>query len=255
MSLNFPSPSGGRQGGGVIAFLPVYNEETHIAALLDRFKPLLEAGTVQEVVVVDDASTDQTPSILRRYPEVTVITQLANHGIGRSIRAAYRRALEGNYDVFVIMAGNGKDDPAQIDRVLAPILLGDADYVQGSRFLPGGQSQGLPGHRYLAMRIFSRVFSLMVRHHFTDCTNGYRAYRTAILRDDRIGWSQSWLGQGYELEYYMHYKVTQLGYRVTEVPVSKIYRRAPNGSYSKIRWADWPRMLRPLLYLRLGFRQ
>ena len=239
----------------VIAFVPVYNEETHIAELLDRFNPVLEAGTVQEVVVVDDASTDQTPAILRRYPNVTVITQQAHQGIGSSIRAAYRRALEGNYDVFVIMAGNGKDDPALIGRLLAPVLADKADYVQGSRFLPGGQSKGLPRHRYVAMRTFSLVFSLMVLHHFTDCTNGFRAYRTAVLRDDRIGWSQSWLGQGYELEYYIHYKVAQLGYRVTEVPVSKIYRRAPNGSYSKIRWADWPRMLRPLLYLRLGFRQ
>lgn len=239
----------------VIAFVPVYNEETHIAALLDRFKPVLDAGTVQEVVVVDDASTDQTPAILRNYPDVTVMTQPSNQGIGSSIRVAYRRALERNYDIFVIMAGNGKDDPAQIERLLAPVLCGGADYVQGSRFLPGGESQGLPRHRYLAMRIFSLVFSLMVRRRFSDCTNGFRAYRTAILRDDRIGWAQSWLGQGYELEYYIHYKVAQLGYRVAEVPVSKIYRRAPNGSYSKIRWADWPRMLRPLLYLRLGFRQ
>jgi glycosyltransferase involved in cell wall biosynthesis len=240
---------------GVLAFVPVYNEETHIAALLDRFRPVLDAGTVQEVVVVDDASTDQTPTILRRYPDVTVITQPSNQGIGSSIRVAYRRALQRNYDVFVIMAGNGKDDPTQIGSLLAPVFRGDADYVQGSRFLPGGQSQGLPRHRYVAMRTFSMVFSLMVRHHFSDCTNGFRAYRTAILRDDRIGWLQSWLGQGYELEYYIHYKVAQLGYRMTEVPVSKIYRRAPNGSYSKIRWADWPRMLRPLLYLRLGFRQ
>jgi dolichol-phosphate mannosyltransferase len=255
MSLNFPSPSGGQQGRGVIALVPVYNEEAHIAALLDRFRPALDAGTVQEVVVVDDASTDETPAILRRYPDMTVITQPTNRGIGCSIRVAYHRALERNYDIFLIMAGNGKDDPAQIGMLLAPILRGDADYVQGSRVLPGGQSLGLPRHRYLAMRIFSLVFSLMVRRHFSDCTNGFRAYRTAILRDDRIGWSQSWLGQGYELEYYIHYKVAQRGYRVTEVPVSKIYRRAPNGSYSKIRWTDWPRMLRPLLYLRLGFRQ
>jgi dolichol-phosphate mannosyltransferase len=239
----------------VVAFLPVYNEETHIGGLLGRFKPVLDAGTVQEVVVVDDGSTDQTPAILRRYRNCTVITQPNHQGIGSSIRAAYQHALERDYDVFVILAGNGKDDPAQISNLLAPVLRSEADYVQGSRFLPGGQSQGLPRHRYLAMRAFSLVFSLMVLHHFSDCTNGFRAYRTAILRDDRIGWSQSWLGQGYELEYYIHYKVAQLGYRVTEVPVSKIYRRAPNGSYSKIRLADWPRMLRPLLYLRLGFRR
>ena len=128
-----------------------------------------------------------------------------------------------------------------------------ADYVQGSRFLEGGLSAGLPTHRTAAIHLFTLTFSLLVGRRLTDCTNGFRAYRTSILRDPRIEWTQSWL-RTYELEYYLHYKVIQSDYRVIEVPVSKIYRPSPDGSYSKMRGRDWLIALKPLFYLRLGLR-
>lgn len=238
----------------VIAFLPVYNEEAQIGPLLDRYKPVLEEGTVQEVVAVDDGSTDRTPEILGSYEYCTVITHPSHLGCGDAIRSAYRYALERDYDIFVIMAGNGKDDPAQIKSLLEPILTGEADYVQGSRFLKGGQSEGLPSHRSIAIRLFTWTFSIFLMRRYTDCTNGFRAYSTKILRDERIRWAQEWLGHSYEIEFYLHYKVAQLSYRVKEVPASKIYRRASDGSYSKVRIRDWLTNLKPLFYLRLGLK-
>ena len=116
-------------------------------------------------------------------------------------------------------------------------------------------SGGLPSHRNLAIRVFTLTFSLFVGQRFTDCTNGYRAYRTSMLRDERLDWTQDWLGS-YELEYYIHYKAIQLGYRVEEVPVAKVYRQpSADGSYSKMRARDWLVALKPLLYLRLGLKQ
>ena len=184
-----------------------------------------------------------------------MITHPVHQGCGDAIRSAYRYALERDYDVFVIMAGNGKDNPAEIERLLAPIRSGDADYVQGSRYLSGGESKGLPSHRSIAIRLFTWTFSLFLMRRYTDCTNGFRAYRTEILRDDRIRWADDWLGHSYEIEFYLHYKVAQLGYRVREVPVSKIYRRAADGSYSKVRIRDWLTNLKPLFYLRLGLKR
>jgi dolichol-phosphate mannosyltransferase len=240
---------------GVIAFLPVYNEEQQIGRLIERFRPVVEKGIVDEVLAVDDGSTDRTPAILRQYDYCTVITHRSHRGCGDAIRSAYRHALEKNYDIFVIMAGNGKDDPAEIERLLAPILNGEADYVQGSRFLPGGNSSGLPAHRWLAMRVFTWTFSLFLMRRYTDCTNGFRAYRTALLRDPRLDWSQEWLGHSYEIEFYMHYQAAALGYRVREVPVSKVYRPATDGSYTKVRLRDWLTNLKPLFFLRLGLKQ
>jgi dolichol-phosphate mannosyltransferase len=239
----------------VIAFLPVYNEEAQIGPLLERYGPVVKAGTVEEVIAVDDGSTDGTPGILRSFDYCTVITHPTHQGCGDAIRSGYRYALERDYDVFVIMAGNGKDDPAEIERLLAPIEAGEADYVQGSRFMRGGQSEGLPAHRSIAIRLFTWTFSLFQMRRYTDCTNGFRAYKTAILRDERIQWAQEWLGHSYEIEFYLHYKVADLGYRTKEVAVSKIYRRAADGSYTKVRLRDWLTNLKPLFYLRFGLKR
>lgn len=239
----------------VIAFLPVYDQETQIGWVLERFKRLLDEGTVHEVLVVDDGSTDRTPAILREFDLCTVITHARRQGIGEALRSAYRYALRHDYDVFLIMAGNGKDDPHQVPRVLGPVLNDEADYVQGSRFLTGGQAEALPAHRNLAIHVLTWTFSLFLLHRFTDCANGFRAYRTSILRDRRIDWSQDWLGS-YELEYYIHYKVVQLGYRFQEVAVSKSYERpSEDGSYSKMRPLDWLVALKPLFFLRLGLKR
>ena len=237
-----------------IAFFAVLNEEAQVGALLQNFNPLLEAGTIDEVLVVDDGSRDRTPEILRQH-RCTVITHPQRQGTGDAIRDAYRYALEKKYDILVIMAGNGKDDPAQIERLLQPILAGEADYVQGSRFLAGGESKRLPFHRLFAMRIFIWIFSLFFLRRYSDCTNGFRAYRTTLLRDSRLDWAQEWLGHSYEIEFYMHYKAAALGYRVKEVPVSKIYRHSRGGSYTKVRIGDWFTNLKPLFLLRLGLRK
>lgn len=239
----------------IILFLPVYNEEAQVGPLLDRTHRVVGAGTVQEVIAVDDGSTDQSAAILRRYPFCRVITHPERRGVGDALRSGYRYALDRGFDIFVVMAGNGKDDPGEIERLLAPILSDEADYVQGSRYLDGGFAQGLPAHRDVAIRTVSKAFSICLMRRYTDCTNGFRAYRTSLLRDERIDWNQAWIGPAYELEYYIHYRVAALGYRVKEVPVSKIYRPASDGSYSKIRGRDWIKMLRPLFYLRMGIRK
>ncbi len=67
----------------------------------------------------------------------------------------------------------------------------------------------------------------------TDVTNGFRAYKTSIFKDERINIWQSWLN-GYELEYYIHYKILTLGYKFREVPVSKIYPQDLSEGYSKV---------------------
>ncbi len=238
-----------------LAFAPVYNERDRVAPLLDGFDRILAEGVVDEVLIVDDGSTDGTAELLQSYPRLRVITHAVNQGIGASIRDAYRHALERDYDIFVITAGNGKDDPALIPSLIEPIIDGRADYVQGSRFLPGGLSKGLPRHRRILMWAFTLTFSLLVGRKLTDGSNGFRAYTTALLRDRFVKWDQSWIGDGYQLEYYIHFKALTGRYRFLEVPVTKIYRRAPDGSYTKFHVRDWVNSIKPMFLLRFGLRK
>ncbi len=239
----------------VALVVPIFNEEFHAQKLLDRIRPVIESGKVQKAIFTDDGSTDRTSEILRGCEFVEVVRHESRRGCGASIRSGYEVALKEGFDVVVVMAGNGKDDPGEIPKLLAPILAQKADYVQGSRFLQGGLSGGLPIHRFLAMRALTCCFQLFLFRRFTDCTNGFRAYRTSFLQDPRVGWRQAWLGNDYEMEIYLHYQASALRFRMTEVPVSKIYTRAPGMAYSKARLADWFTGLKPLFLLRFGLRR
>jgi dolichol-phosphate mannosyltransferase len=229
---------------GVI--LPVYNEGVAAADLVRRMPDVV--GTT---FVIDDGSTDGGCDITAGA-STTLVRHTRNLGIGAAIRSGLHAARAAGCEVVIVMAGNGKDRPEEIPLLLAKIEEG-YDYVQGSRFSPGGQSVNLPVIRGILIHGFTLVFRLLTGFDGTDVTNGFRAYRLALLDDARIRIDQRWLDR-YELEYYLHWKFIKLGYRVCEVPVTKTYP-ARRGNYSKIRpVVDWWHMVRPVVLLALHLR-
>ncbi len=229
-----------------LAIVPVYNEEAHIASLLGKFR-----REVSDVLVMDDASTDRTPQEIQRSGLAT-LRHPARTGVGKCLQDGFAYAMEHGYDTVVVLAGNGKDDPTEIPRLLSAISEG-MDYVQGSRFLQGGEWKNLPWRRFFAIKLFSWIWSVCMRRHLTDVTNGFRAYRVTFLRKPEVRWQQPWLGT-YELEYYLHYYALKLKVPFQEVPVSKNYPTKTN--YSKIRpGGDWLRIIMPLFLLMSGRRK
>ena len=234
----------------VVAASIAHNEATKIGRVLDRFTP----GLVDRVVVVDDASTDETPAIASQKGAV-VLTHTRRLGAGAAIRTAIQYATAEGFDVVVILAGNDKDRPAEIERLLAPIADAGYDFVQGSRYLKGGDFGNMPFYRQLATRyVHPLLFSLFVGRRFTDTTNGFRAIRLSALADTRLDLNQAWLDH-YELEPYVYFKMSRLGYNVTEVPVTKIYPPHELG-YTKMKpITGWWSILRPLFLLGLGIKR
>jgi dolichol-phosphate mannosyltransferase len=228
----------------------VYNEGDKIRRTMDRFP----TSRSYDLLVVDDGSTDGALDDVEQY-SVSLIRNERNLGIGASIKKAFRYALDHGYKIIVILAGNGKDDPNEIDRLLAPILNGEADFVQGSRFLEGGAYGNMPLQRLLATKyIHPLIFSALTGSRVTESTNGFRAFKTSILRDVRIDWEQDWLDQ-YELEQYLYFKVIRLNYRRVEVPVSKIYPTKGRG-YTKVKAiTGWWSMIKPMVYLAAGIKR
>jgi dolichol-phosphate mannosyltransferase len=230
----------------VMAASIAHNEAAKIGRVLDRFTP----GLVDRVVVVDDASTDETPAVAASKGAV-VLPHTTRSGAGAAIRTALRYGLDEGFDVVVILAGNDKDRPPEIERLLAAIEDEGCDFVQGSRYLPGGNFGNMPVYRQIATRVVHPLlFSLIAGRRFTDTTNGFRAIRLTALRDSGIDLDQDWLDR-YELEPYLFYKMVRLGFRVKEVPVTKIYPPHELG-YTKMTPAGWWSILRPLFLL--GFR-
>jgi len=240
-----------------LAIVPVYREPEKAGAVLKRFEP----GFVDEVCLVVDSPDEGMETEIRRASKevqlpVSVIINPERKGIGYAIRQGYHYALEKEFDLIIVMAGNGKDDPKEIPRLTTPILKEGYDYVQGSRFLPGGRRERNPLARRIFTRLFPYFWTMLSGVRCTDVTNGFRAYKATVLTDPRIDLSQSWL-DGYELEYYLHYKALTLGYRFTERPVSKNYPpRKKGGRYTHISpLRDWWQIVGPLLLLKTGARQ
>ncbi len=147
------------RGLSVIAIVPVFNEEAKIGKVVRR----MPRQVVDEVVVVDDGSTDRSVEVARSFG-AEVISMGATLGVGAALRAGYRYAIEQGYDVVVTVAGNNKDAPEEIPLLLEPIAENRADFVQGSRFLKRGANLGaMPAYRQIATRLHPVLFSLVAR--------------------------------------------------------------------------------------------
>jgi len=238
----------GEKSFKTLVIIPVYNEEHRIKTVLERFREV-EIG---KVLVVNDGSTDSTPKVLKGF-DVEVIHHPQREGVGSCIRDGIDYARKNGFQLVALMAGNGKDDPKEIPILLKPILKENFDYIQGSRYLEGGEAGNLPLARKLGIKAFTFLWSMLLRRRLTDVTNGFRAYKVSLFDDPKINIWQEWLST-YELEYYIHFWVLKLKHKFGEVPVSKIY--PSRKKYSKIRpFLDWWPIVKPLFYLLLRIRK
>jgi len=209
------------------------------------------------VIFVDDASSDGSCNLIsksikgnRKY---SLIKHNKNTGVGSVIRDIISYGIKYKYDIVALMAGNGKDDPLNIPRVLDPIIKSNYDYVQGSRFLEGGSFKNLPFPRKLLIKGYSYIVWLFTGYLGTDVTNGFRAYKLSIFNDKQINIYQDWLDR-YQLETYIQFKIMTLKYRLKEVPVSKDYIKGFK-KYSYIRpFLDWWQIMSPLFLLKFKIR-
>jgi dolichol-phosphate mannosyltransferase len=234
----------------VVLLSCAWNEEGKIETMLER----LPWDMAEEVVVVDDGSTDRTADLCREAG-ATVISLGACLGVGYALRAGLRYCREQGHELVVTVAGNNKDDPSEIPRLLDPICDQGFDFVMGSRFLEGGGYGGdMPAYRKLATRLHPWLIGAFTGTKITESTNGFRAMRLSVLDDPRIDLDQGWLDH-YELEVYLLMKLLKLPeYRTTEVPCTKIYPQKKLGRTKMRPVTDWWRILRPVFLLGTGLR-
>jgi glycosyltransferase involved in cell wall biosynthesis len=153
-----------------IAIVPAMNEERNIGRVLEELRAF-DPGL--ETVVVSDGSTDRTAEVAEAHGAHTIRLPF-NLGIGGAVQTGFRYAWENGFELAVRVDGDGQHDPAQLDRVLAPVLAGEADIVVGSRFV-GAEGYRSSATRRIGIRILAWVVSAIARQRVTDTTSGFQA--------------------------------------------------------------------------------
>jgi dolichol-phosphate mannosyltransferase len=185
-------------------------------------------GSLVDVIVSDGGSSDGStdPGALRRLGVRAVLVSRREARFSASLRIGFAWALEQGYEGVITVDGNDKDGVEALPAFVDALDAG-WDFVQGSRFAPGGRHQHTPLLRYMGIRY---LHAPIVRHlsgfAYTDTTNGFRAHSATLLLDHRLQLSRA-VFSGYELPAYLAIRAPQLGFRVRELPVSRCYPSGP----------------------------
>jgi len=164
-------------GKSVVVVMPAYNA----GRTLERTYREVPHEVVDEVLVIDDASHDDTVAVARRLG-LTVYVHPENRGYGGNQKTCYTRALAAGADIVVMLHPDYQYDPRRIPDLIAPILEGRADLVLGSRLKDGrALAGGMPVYKYLANRFLTVVENLVLGLHLSEMHTGYRAYSRRLL--------------------------------------------------------------------------
>jgi glycosyltransferase involved in cell wall biosynthesis len=159
----------------LVAVVPAWNESGAIGGVVDEIRAF---DARIDVVVVDDASSDDTASVARAHG-ATVLALPFNVGIGGAVQTGFRYARDEGYEVAVRLDGDGQHDASELGKLLGPIRAGDADFVVGSRFVDPGGTYRPPFARRVGIGVFARLVSLLGGQHVTDTTSGFAALNRA----------------------------------------------------------------------------
>jgi len=206
--------------------IPVYNEKKTLSELICR----VEAVKLEkEIIIVDDASTDGTRDLLKKYEErerFKVIYQSKNAGKGSALRAGFDKA-EG--EIIIVQDADLEYDPKEYPLLIEPILDGRADVVYGSRFL-GGTHRVFFFWHYVGNKVLTTLSNMCTNLCLTDMETGYKVFRRTVLDSFILKCNRF----GFEPEFTS--KVARHAFRIYEVPISYSGRGYEEGK--KIDWKD-----------------
>jgi dolichol-phosphate mannosyltransferase len=204
--------------------IPVINEGERLLSQLRRMEFL--AGQA-DIIVGDGGSSDTSgdPVKLRNFPVRSLLVKTGPGKLSAQLRMLLDYAVKEGYEGFVFIDGNGKDGVEAIPSFLEALDQG-FDYVQGSRYMAGGEEANTPWDRRIGVTLLhAPLISLAARFRYTDTTNGFRALSRRAILDPRVQPFRD-IFDTYNLHYYLSVRIPRLGFRVKELPVRRAYPAA-----------------------------
>lgn len=201
--------------------IPIINEGERILQQLLRINAL---DPKVDIVIADGGSTDGTlKQILMNNISINTFLEKTDEGkLSAQLRMAFDYCINEGYEYVITMDGNNKDGEKGIESIQEALYAG-FDFVQGSRFIKGGEAINTPFSRLLAIRlIHAPITSIAAGFWFTDTTNGFRGYSLCLLNSPKMSIFRE-IFQSYELIAYLPIQSKKLGFRLVEVPVSRSY--------------------------------
>ncbi len=230
----------------VLVIVPTYNEAENIAALIREVRNL---DIDPEILIIDDNSPDGTANIVKtimeRDPKVHLIERPKKMGLGSAYITGFKWALDRNFDVVVEMDADFSHDPKDIKRLVEN--LENCDAVIGSRYVKGVSVVNWPISRLL-LSYFANLYARVITGvKIRDLTSGFKAIKTECLRVINLDGIKS---DGYAFQIEIHFNLWFKGFKVCEIPIIFVERRAGKSKLNKgIIWeAFW-------MVLRLGLRR
>lgn len=199
----------------VIIVLPAYNAQT----TLERTVADIPPGTADEVILVDDASRDETLEVARRLG-IPAIRHPRNRGYGANQKTCYREALRRGADIVVMLHPDYQYDPKLIPGLLEPILNGRADAVFGSRMMKGGALEGgMPLWKHNANILLTALENVVLSTYLTEYHSGFRSYTADLLRSIRLDLNSD----GFYFDTEIIVQALVKGFRIEEIPIRTRY--------------------------------
>jgi glycosyltransferase involved in cell wall biosynthesis len=203
-----------------------YNAATTLAKTLDRI-PVDFRGRIAEVIVLDDASKDDTSTHGQIWaqredtPKTLVIRHSKNLGYGGNQKAGYALAMERGLDIVVLLHGDGQYAPEMLPEMVAPLMKGECDAVFGSRMMHKGAARkgGMPLYKWVGNRILTRIENRMLGTNLTEFHSGYRAYSVAALRELPLEHCTN----DFDFDTQIIIQLVHAGKRIVEIPIPTYY--------------------------------
>ncbi len=201
--------------------IPIINEGEKFKKQLIR---VANFSAIIDVIICDGGSNDGSTDheFLKDNNICTLLVKTGDGKLSAQLRMGYAYALNAGYEGIVTMDGNGKDSIDSLPSFISELEKG-YDFIQGSRFIPGGNAINTPLSRLLAIKLIHAPFiSLLANFHYTDTTNGFRGYSKKLLEDARVAPFRE-IFETYELLAYLSVRAPRLGFKTEEIPVTRAY--------------------------------